>query len=361
MLNKQASDRIDKLFEGYTIQSATIYSKKRILLILKESPDENVGSYRDEDFRTEAILINANYNKDKHGVAASGWKKGVGYAWAAFLGDEKTGTVLCDSNCGTYEFESDEKWEKGSGWQDIADKSDYSKTMLRMLMGCRTIADQTYIFGIARKLYKRVGKQKWMDLTNEQEHPNLFADLVKVYKKKKNLGLGAMGFHALDGFNGNDIYGCGNKGDLWHYNGRVWMRLDLPTNETMDALVCAGNGYVYVAGVGGQIFKGRYDPDKGESWKKLPFIMENYNSLAWFKDKVYIGVDSGLYTIDDKDEIKKYVFPENGPVQYSFREVTACDEALLSYGPNQAIMFDGEKWEYVAGKIIVHLPPEFMT
>ena len=84
--------------------------------------------------------------------------------------------------------------------------------------------------------------------------------------------------------------------------------------------------------------------------------MNMIHALAWFKGKVYVGVEGGLYTIDEKGKIEKYVFPEDGFHQYSFRYVAACDEALLSYGGDQALIFDGKEWEQIMGKILINLP-----
>jgi len=129
----------------------------------------------------------------------------------------------------------------------------------------------------------------------------------------------------------------------------------------MEAVLCAPDGYVYLAGALGKVLKGRYDKDNGEQWQLLKTpILDIIHSLAWFKGKVYIGVSYGLYTIDKDGKVEEYQFPEDGVHQYSFRNVTACDEALLSYGANQAVVFDGEKWEQIIGKIIMPIPDAFL-
>lgn len=360
MLTKEASERFDKVFQGCAITHAMIFSKERIAFIFKENASGKGRPKDDAELATECVLYNPLYNKDKHGIKVMGWEQGIRNAWGAFVGGGKDPTVFCNRDCETCEFTSDEQWRKHSEWEMLPPPKNVDYAMLRALRGCKVIDGEVYIYGIFRKLYKRAGKQKWMDLTYEDDHPNLHTEITKRLKQKKSLISVDAGFSAVDGFNKNDIYACGDGADLWHYNGKKWTRLDPPTNYTLQAIVCAGDGYVYAAGVAGTIIKGRYDEKNGEKWELLKSpIMNMIHSLAWFKGKVYVGVEGALFTINEKGKIEEYAFPEEGHHQYSFRNVTACDEALLSYGADQALIFDGKKWEQIIGKIIVNLPPGY--
>jgi hypothetical protein len=168
----------------------------------------------------------------------------------------------------------------------------------------------------------------------------------------------AVGFDAIAGFNKSDIYGCGEEGDLWHYNGKTWHRLAPPVNFDMECIVCAGDGNVYIGGAMGGLIRGRFNPDTGEEhWhvikNDLTGTEARFNSLAWFQDRLYLGHDWALYNLTQEDKVEKVVFPEGGIHQYSFQHVTACETALLSYGPHQAVVFDGEKWEQIVGGIVI--------
>ncbi len=60
----------------------------------------------------------------------------------------------------------------------------------------------------------------------------------------------------------------------------------------MRAVLCAPDGYVYIAGTIGKIIKGIFDKKMGESWEMLESpTTEMIHSLAWFEGKVYIGVE----------------------------------------------------------------------
>ncbi len=358
MLSKKSLERFENLLEGYSIIYAVISSKNRFVFVTKDNGGEEGDLLDDSELATEFILFNKNFHKEKHGVVAKAWGEGISRAYIASMGDENQPTIVCQSFARTFEFASDVKWLDKSSWEILPSSTN---SMQRGIWGCKKIDNDIYMFGRFRKLYLRTGKQQWRDLSDETEHPNLHAELAKRIKQKKSMVTVDVGFLSVDGFSQNDIYACGDGADLWHYDGQRWQRLDPPTNFNMKAVLCAPDGYVYLAGALGKVLKGRYDKDNGEQWQLLKTpILDIIHSLAWFKGKVYIGVSYGLYTIDKDGKVEEYQFPEDGVHQYSFRNVTACDEALLSYGANQAVVFDGEKWEQIIGKIIMPIPDAFL-
>lgn len=355
MINKKTKERFQTLLEGYALLYATIYSKERIAFITKDIGGKNGHLKSDAELETDMILYNPKCNLDKLGLAARGWEQGIPKAWVAFSGTEEEPIVACSSNAYTIEYASDCNLNESTGWEHIPAPKNLGQEMLRRVHGVKHIDGETFMFGRFRKLYRRTGVQKWEDLSYEETHPNLHKDLAKRIKQKKSMVRGVnAGFDDIDGFSKNDIYGCGDGGDLWHYDGSKWKRLDPPSNFDMSAILCAKDGYVYIAGNSGEIMKGRYSKEKGETWKILKSpLSSRIHSLAWFQDKVYIGVEEGLFSIDSKENIKQYKFPENGWHQYSFQNVASCDEALLSYGVHQALLFDGKEWEELVGSVVV--------
>lgn len=69
-------------------------------------------------------------------------------------------------------------------------------------------------------------------------------------------------------------------------------------------------------------------------------------SAAWFQDTLYLSTAFDLYTLRGTT-FSKYAFPDGGPKQRSFGGLTACEDALLSYGGEQALIFDGQSWKEV--------------
>ena len=353
MINKKAKERFNTLLDGYVIIHATISSIKRMAFIIKDVCGKN-GYLKDaSELATDFILYNPEIRPDKHGVVALGWKRGVRKAWISFSGDENKPIVLCNDLTFTFEYQSDYLLDKKTGWKKLPDPLNTKKAMIRGILGCKSIDNEAYLFGRFRKLYIRTGAQEWKDISYEDEYPDLHSDLEQYKKQKVHLRDIGIGFNDIDGFNKNDIYACGDGGDLWHFNSKKWKKLDLPVDSDLTTILCAYDGYVYIGLTHGNIIKGRYHEDGIESWVIIKGEGGTTNSLAWFQDKVYIGSDLGLYTINSQSEINQYQFPKDGWQQYSFKHVTSCKEALLSYGTDQALVFDGKEWDEITGNIIV--------
>jgi len=353
MINKKTKERFNKLLEGYVILFAIIDHKERIAFITKDIGGKKGYLKHDAELETDMILYNPKCNLNKLGLACKTWTQGVPNAWVAFTGTEEEPLVIWSNVAYSNEFPSDCNLDKPTELEHIPAPKNLGIEMLRAVHGIKNIDGETFMFGRFRKLYRRMGVQQWKDLSYEETHPNLHKDLAKRIKQKKSMVSGVnAGFSDLDGFSKNDIYGCGDGGDLWHYDGKKWKRLDPPSNFDMSAILCAKDGYVYIGGNIGQIMKGRYSKEKGEEWEILKSsLSRRIHSLAWFQEKVYIGTEEGLFSIDGKEKIKQYIFPEDGFHQYSFQNVASSKDALLSYGNHQALVFDGEQWEELVGVV----------
>ncbi|MFK8031234.1 MAG: hypothetical protein AB8G18_13445 [Gammaproteobacteria bacterium] len=219
----------------------------------------------------------------------------------------------------------------------------------RGVWGLRRLDDTVYVFGSMRKLHRRVGVYEWDDLTDPEKHANLYKDIDDWKANGGKFMDMELGFHAMDGFSSTDIYAGGDRGDMWHYNGEQWSRIDLPGNLRINAICCGGDGNVYVGGSAGYVLKGR-----GEDWEAVNSARDDYvfaadiNSMAWFNDQLFVATEMDLFYMKD-NELTKYEFPHDGPQQHSFKNVTSCDSALLSYGQRQALVFDGQTWEEIIG------------
>ncbi len=263
MINKKTKERFNKLLDGYALLYATIYSKERIAFITKDIGGKNGHLKSEAELETDMILYNPKCNLNRLGLACKTWTQGVPKAWVAFTGRENESLVIWTDNAYSNEFPSDCNLDKSIELEHIPAPKNLGQEMLRRVHGVKHIDGETFMFGRFRKLYRRTGVQKWEDLSYEETHPNLHKDLAKRIKQKKSMVSGVnAGFDDIDGFSKNDIYGCGDGGDLWHYDGSKWKRLDPPSNFDMSAILCAKDGYVYIAGNSGEIMKGRYSKEK---------------------------------------------------------------------------------------------------
>ncbi|MEW8318900.1 MAG: hypothetical protein AB2660_20885 [Candidatus Thiodiazotropha sp.] len=358
------NNRVEELFHGYAIVHATLENKDRVAFILKEEVTQDTAEELDyipgdDELATMAVLYEPSVWHSRDNFAAYRWREGVRNAFAVIEGRQRTGSiVICGisggGQAGEFNVITDSEWySKEDTWVELPFEH---KAML-----CATNIDsEVYFGGNLRNLFKRTGKNEWIDLTDEEQHPNLHEDIRHALESGHSISSVPVGFDGIDGFSRNDLYACGEQGELWHYNGERWRRLAPPVNFDMQAIVCAGDDNVYAGGDMGGLIRGRFDPQSGhEQWQIIKNPLNNteqcFNSLAWFQDRLYLGNDWALYRLTKEDRIEKVVFPDNGFHQYSFQNVNACDTALLSYGPHQALTFDGERWEQVVGLIEIPL------
>jgi len=230
----------------------------------------------------------------------------------------------------------------------------FPKGRLRYIKELTVIDNVVYACGGVRKVLRRESYDKWTDLTLMKEHPQLqqeYLDAQKIGEKSPLIG----SFNSMDGFNGSDIYACGSGGDFWHYDAKIWTKIHMP-NVELNKVVCAADGNVYVAARDGKVFKGRAKHGKNkELWKLIEsdtkgLIGNPFEGAAWFKEKLYLSTSYGLYELGKDEKIKAVDF--GNEVQHSFQHVTANDDILISYGPYNALVFDGTEWKTIVSSLL---------
>ena len=251
--------------------------------------------------------------------------------------------ICCDSIWNGYQTKEDNMFSPVLP-KEIQD--DYT----RGSEGVVYIGEEVYMYGFFRKVFKRTGIHEWIDITDPEEHPTLFEELKKMKKESGNYGWARVGFSAMDGFSSNDIYAGGEKGDAWHYNGKKWSRLDLPSNFHIHTITCAGDGNVYMAGYTGGVLVGR-----DNQWRIIDAKGGNvFGSSAWFDGVMYFSGSSGLHYIVN-DKVVAYKFPKDEPLIYSFESgvVASSKDALVACGSQQALIFDGKVWKEIIGNPVL--------
>ena len=189
----------------------------------------------------------------------------------------------------------------------------------------RCIDKKAYAVTSMREVYRRDGFSQWTDMSVP------IADFEMKH-------LDSIGFDAIDGFSENDIYACGEDGDAWHYNGKNWRKLDLPSNANINDMVCGEDGKVYIIFWNGLILRGI-----GDEWEELKQEVDQIEAIAWFKGNAYVATWNRLYKLVD-DKLVGVPF-ENGYRQIFCGHLAAGYGYLISAGPGEAHIFDGEKWE----------------
>ncbi len=139
----------------------------------------------------------------------------------------------------------------------------------------RVIDGQAYIAAAWRTVFKREGIDQWTCLLGNNPE-----EVKELQSRDEDVG-----FEDIGGFSKDEIYACGENGDLWHFNGTKWRPLSTPTNKDMVSMCCAPNGKVYIGCEDGTLIEGR-----GDSWKVLKHkASDDLSGMIWYKDKLYIG------------------------------------------------------------------------
>jgi len=170
-----------------------------------------------------------------------------------------------------------------------------------------------------------------------------------------------MGFRDVGGIAEDNMYACGQGGDLWHYDGTQWQQLDSPTNEDLTCLHCTEDGVVYIGTEKGHVIKGK----KGH-WEILQSsttFRDSINDIISFKGCVYViaSAFSGMYICSENKLDVLPDFPTTiknlstvNSLEESFNSSLKCPTGahtlstdgnlLLVAGHEEVISFDGEIW-----------------
>ncbi|MNF88094.1 hypothetical protein D3C84_705800 [compost metagenome] len=150
------------------------------------------------------------------------------------------------------------------------------------------------------------------------------------------------GFESLDGFSRSDVYAAGGKGDVWHFNGQQWRRIDFPSNLAIETVCCGGDGRVYISGYEGHTFVGR-----GDTWKKIRTredISLAFKDMVWYEDRVWCTNDYGVWWIVG-DQLVKANIPAFA--QISAGHLSARDGVLLLAGFYGAAYLENGQWHQI--------------
>ncbi len=371
--DKKKAKAINTVFIDHDIIGATIASRHHIAFATREIQwmteeeldDDDSYEKGPDELRTWLITYHYEELGYKGGFSASG-VRGVRRILPVILFENNISITLGLYAQGNYKGLIDE-------YSDIhnMDDKNYIATPIPLphysMWSGATIENHIYFAGTPRVLYKRLAPGKWINLTDRETYPHMFTDIVTAESKSEDGFVDIRsGFHAVDGFTENDLYAGGEQGDCWHYDGKNWRALDLPTNSNIRSICCAPDGQVYIGGSMGTLLKGRLGAD-GERWQKIKFAdspsEEDFRSLAWFQGRLWLGGWNGTYRLEQQHGqpvVQRYVFPDGGAKQFSFSGgVCSCDEALMAWGESQVLLYDGERWtNFLISDMSVSIPDD---
>lgn len=189
----------------------------------------------------------------------------------------------------------------------------------------RLIGEHLYVCGMCRQVY-RFEKNQWKHIDK---------DILAPVEDTKTC------FESIDGTSENDIYAVGWKGEIYHYNGKKWTKLDSPTNLDLNRVKCVKPDLVYICGDEGLVLQGSKN-----SWKVFQDSAneDDFWGVEYFDGQVYLAGIDGLRTFDGQDfaDVKTGL-----KKKLDGYRLHANDGVLWSFGQDHLAYFDGKKWTYV--------------
>lgn len=219
--------------------------------------------------------------------------------------------------------------------EEVIDQTDNGPNARGVIRDVRFIGEHLYAVGMGRQVYRR----EWRASAVYGGHWSHIDQDVLPDKPSPDI----IGFCCVDGFSEEEIYVAGWQGEIWWYNGTEWNAADSPTNIKLERIVCAQNGYVYAMGQSAVVLKGRKD-----MWQQIEHDATNkqFWGSTWYRDRLWLSTDSGLYRMTEKDELEEADIGIGGKL--TFRWLDSADGMVWSFGPNHLLhSSNGEDWTLV--------------
>jgi hypothetical protein len=191
----------------------------------------------------------------------------------------------------------------------------------------KVIGGEAYVCGDLHQVYKRTNSG-WIRIDEQIRVNNLLAV--------------GQGLNSIDGTGPDDIYTVGDRGLIFHYDGKSWKELNSPTNCSLEQVTCVSRDVVYICGSKGILLRGRLD-----EWEIIhlgDLGDDDLWDLEWFGNKLYVSTATRVLVITDDQVAQAMLGPER-PVQG--HHLTSSSSSLWAIAVNQLYQFDGVTWSAV--------------
>lgn len=314
----------DKWFRGFHYVGCAVRSREFLYLLgRREYEVDDDGSHPDE-YAIDKRVINILLDEPPDDRSGSSTLTGFGVCNIAACAYPKPHGVVVDYGGQVY--------VRGSELTGMESEPPFDETKgpsRGSTVKLRTIGGYVYAVGSPRNVIRRKGPNQWAQMWDDTlPHP----------KVKRKPDYNRFGFEAIDGFSTEDLYVAGGDGDIWNFSQGRWRQIAFPSNVPLQNLCCGADGQVYVAGQGGEIYRGR-----GNTWTKIHDggISLPINDMVWFQDQVWCTNDSGIWTIQN-DQVMRADVPDF--VRSCAGYASAADGVLLVAGMYGAALHDGQQW-----------------
>ncbi|RCX31124.1 hypothetical protein DFQ59_10388 [Thioalbus denitrificans] len=147
-------------------------------------------------------------------------------------------------------------------------------------------------------------------------------------------------FNDIDGSSESDIYAVGNRGEIFHFDGKRWSECDSGTNVHLEGVACLGDSVV-VAGRDGVVLLGNHNgfASIGPATAEL-----NFWDVAVYRGRIFVSASAGVFEIGPAPAFDFTPAPLPRHVGY---KLATAPEHLLSIGTHQIFSYDGRSAEEI--------------
>jgi hypothetical protein len=208
--------------------------------------------------------------------------------------------------------------------EEMVDESRNGPMCRGNIRDMHAIGEHLYAAGMSRQVYRRESAMHWVHCDQGTVQP---------------LGsLAVAGFSAIDGITESDIYAVGFNGEIWHYDGKDWRRLDSPTNLILHRVRAIGPDTVFASGQEGVLLQGSQN-----GWRAVDHgvTTDDLWGMDWFEGSLYVASDRAIYRFANG---RLEAVDTNLGKSFTYRHLHANKGALWSFGPKHIAKTDGRGW-----------------
>lgn len=216
----------------------------------------------------------------------------------------------------------------------------------------RAIRDHLYVCGQSRQVYrfdwdgKDLATGQWRDVAGPMRHPPMPEPPDDADEEAFDRWLDdndAIDLVDIDGPAEDDIYAIGDE--AWHWDGRHWAQIALPTDEPLTAIKVISPNEIYLVGRNGTLLRG----NRRDGFVDLSSVEDNqrFVGIEYFDGKLFLASNLGLFVYDpSRRKIERHTTNLKPDLQDT-HVLEAKDGILWSFGFKDLAWFDGQTWTRV--------------
>ena len=150
------------------------------------------------------------------------------------------------------------------------------------------------------------------------------------------------GFEDLDAFSDQDMYAAGGHGDVWHFDDSRWSQVNFPSKLQLATVTCAGDGYVYISGEGGSLWRGR-ESNWELNYQGGSSIL--WNDVLWHEDKLWLASDYQFRIWNGAEMLRPtYDGSETGEQVPIYGHMDCYGGLLVVASPDVVMAYENKVW-----------------